>query len=62
MEKAPKSSTYYEYLLLATSRTSTMQKEMTQATEGGFTVVGMVSRGEHVVILERAVERPDSEP
>lgn len=55
LEKAPGTAERYEYLLLATTLTSTMQKEITQATEGGYTVIGMVSRGEHVVILERPV-------
>ncbi len=55
MEKAPGGETRYQYLLLATTRTSTLQKEMREATEQGYEVVGMVSRGEHIVILEKAV-------
>ena len=31
----------FEYLLLATSRTSTMQKEIREAADQGFQVVGM---------------------
>lgn len=31
-----------------------MQKEMAQATDDGYKVVGMASRGEHVVIMEKA--------
>jgi hypothetical protein len=62
LEKAPGSSQRYEYLLLATTKTSTMQKEITQATEDGYEIVGMVSRGEHVVIMERpAVLQPIGE-
>jgi hypothetical protein len=53
LEKAPASQQRYKYLLLATSRTSTMQKEMSQATDEGYQVVGMASRGEHVVIMEK---------
>jgi hypothetical protein len=53
MEKAPGATNRYRYLLLATSRTSTMQREMTQAVEDGYEVVAMVSRGEHIVILEK---------
>jgi hypothetical protein len=53
LEKTPTSQQHYKYLLLATSRTSTMQKEMAQATDEGYEVVGMASRGEHVVILEK---------
>lgn len=56
LEKAPGKAQHYEYLLQATTRTSTMQKEITQATEGGYKVVGMVSRDEHMVILERAAQ------
>jgi len=53
LEKAPGPAKHYQYKLLATTLTSTLQKEMIQATEEGFAVVGMVSRGEHIVILER---------
>jgi hypothetical protein len=54
LERAPGGKTRYQYLLLATTRTSTLQKEMREATEQGYEVVGMVSRGEHIVILEKA--------
>jgi hypothetical protein len=56
MEKAPNSAVTYEYRLLATSRTSTMQEEMDQAMVDGFSVVGLASRGEHVVIVEKLIE------
>ncbi len=56
MEKAPNSTVTYEYRLLATSRTSTMQEEMDLATSEGFTVLGIASRDEHVVIMEREIE------
>ncbi len=56
LEKVPAASQNYDYLLLATNKTSTMQKEMSQAMEEGYEVVGMVSRGEHMVILERAAQ------
>ncbi len=56
LEKPPGQPTRYEYLLLATTLTSTLQKEITRATEGGFKVVGMVSRGEHIVIMERPAQ------
>ena len=61
MEKPPGSPQRYEYLLLATTLTSTLQKEITAATEGGYEIVGMVSRGEHMVIMERPVESPAAE-
>lgn len=53
MEKPTKVTKMYEYKLLATSRTSTLQKEVTEAQAAGFVIVGMVSRGEHMVIMER---------
>ena len=56
MERAPNSSYTYEYMLLATNFTSTLQAEMAQAIDNGFEVVGMVSRGEHVLILERGTD------
>jgi hypothetical protein len=62
LEKAPDTSQRYEYLLLATTKTSTMQKEITQATEGGYKIVGMVSRGEHMVIMERPAVLQPAEP
>lgn len=52
----------YEYKLLATSKTSTMQKEITQAGEAGFAYVGVtVSKtafggSELVVILRKEVQ------
>lgn len=57
MEKAPRSEKRYQYLLLATSRTATLQKEMAQALAEGYEVVGMVSRGEHMAILEKEVRQ-----
>lgn len=53
MELPPKVTKQYEYKLLATTRTSTLQKEVTEAKEAGFLVVGMVSRDEHMVVMER---------
>ena len=53
LERAPGSSQHSEYLLLATTKTSTMQKEIAQALEDGYKIIGMVSRGEHMVIMER---------
>ena len=54
LERAP-TEERYEYKLLATSLTSTMQKEITEAMSAGYEVAGMVSRGEHMVIMERKV-------
>ncbi len=43
----------YEYKLLATTLTGTLQKEMTQAAKEGYTLVAFGTRGEHLVIMER---------
>jgi hypothetical protein len=55
MERPPNTRKQYEYKLLATTRTSTMQKEVTEAKNAGYLIVGMVSRDEHMVVMEREV-------
>ena len=55
----------YDYLLLATNRTSTMQKEMQEAAESGYAFAGVMGGetsfggSEVVVVMQR---RPDSQP
>jgi len=41
MEKGPAAGERYQYLVLDTTRTSTMQKEISQAVRDGYGVVGM---------------------
>ena len=53
LERPPKAENRYEYKLLATTLTSTLQKEIAEAMALGFVLTGMVSRGEHMVIMER---------
>jgi hypothetical protein len=53
LERPPVVTKQYEYKLLATTLTSTLQKEVTEAQEAGYRIVGMVSRGEHMVVMER---------
>ena len=53
LERPPAAEKRYEYKLLATNLTSTLQKEVAEAQAAGFVIIGMVSRGEHMVILER---------
>ena len=53
LEKPPVVEKQYDYKLLATNLTSTLQKEVTEAQTAGYVIVGMVSRGEHLVIMER---------
>ncbi len=56
LEHAPGSSKRYQYRLLATSRTSTLQKEVAQSEADGFMLVGLVGRGENMVIMEKEAE------
>ena len=56
MERPPVVTKQYEYKLLATTLTSTLQKEVTEAQEAGYRIVGMVSRGEHMVVMERELD------
>ena len=56
MERPPAVTKQYEYKLLATTLTSTLQKEVTDAQAAGYKIVGMVSRGEHMVVMERETD------
>ena len=58
MEKAPNVSKRYRYVILATSKTGTLQKEITQSTNEGFNLVALASRGEHFAIMERETDSP----
>jgi len=67
MERADSTTPRFEYRLLATSRTSTMQRELQEASDAGFDYVGqtvfksMFGGSEVVCILERnreAAARP----
>jgi len=53
LEKPPGTRLSTQYKLIATSLTGTLQTEMKQATRDGFEVVSVVSRNEHMVILEK---------
>jgi hypothetical protein len=67
MEKGPASGERYQYLVLDTQRTSTMQKGISQAARDGYAVIAMsgspdkASEGSVgvaanlIVILEKAV-------
>jgi hypothetical protein len=56
MERPPIVAKQYEYKLLATTLTSTLQKEVTEAQDAGYRIIGMVSRGEHMVVMEREID------
>ncbi len=53
MEKGPEMVPGLAYQVLATNRTGTLQKEMSQMAGRGYTLVALSSRGEHVAIFER---------
>ena len=53
LERPPNIEKRYRYKLLATTRTGTLQREVTQAQDEGYVLIGMVSRGEHMVIMEK---------
>lgn len=64
MEKAGNDKTRYEYRVLATSKTSTLQKELQQAADAGWQAVGqtvfesLFGGQETAAILERSSEQP----
>ncbi len=66
MEKAAADKTKYAYRLLATSKTSTLQKELQEAADGGWEAVGQTvfssafGGAETVGILERSSETPSA--
>lgn len=56
LEKEPNSEKRYDYKLLATTLTGTLQREVEEAIRDGYTLAGMVSRGEHMVIMEKETQ------
>jgi hypothetical protein len=46
----------FEYRLAATTRTGTLAREVSEAQAEGFELVDLVSRDEHIAIMERRVE------
>ena len=66
MEKAANDQTKYDYQLLATSRTSTLQKELQASANEGWEAVGqtvfasLFGGDETVGILERSTETPST--
>jgi hypothetical protein len=67
MERRNDDRTQYEYRLLATNKTSTLQKELQDAADAGYIAVGqtvfesMFGGNETAAILERDPERPRTE-
>lgn len=64
MEKVENDKTRYEYRLLATSKTSTLQKELQEAADAGWQAVGqtvfesLFGGAETAAILEKNSEQP----
>ena len=48
------------YLLLATSRTSTLQDEVSEAVAAGYVMSSLVSCSEHIALMER--QAPERAP
>lgn len=61
LELTPKSTKRYQYRLLATARTSTLQKEVAQSEADGFVLVGLVGRGENMVIMEKEADQSSAQ-
>jgi hypothetical protein len=53
LDTANKDRTRYEYKLLATSRTSTMQKELNEAVREGYQFLNVLRRAEVISLLRR---------
>ncbi len=53
MEKGGGGRANVQYQVLATERTGTLQKEISQASANGYTLTALAGRSEHVAILER---------
>ena len=56
MERPVKPSRYYEYKLLATNQTSTLQSEWRTATTEGYRAIGMAPRSEVMALMEREAQ------
>jgi hypothetical protein len=53
MEKGAGGPALAQYQVLSTERTGTLQKEISQASANGYSLIALAGRGEHVAILER---------
>jgi hypothetical protein len=53
MEKAAAGPANVQYQVLATERTGTLQKEISEASTNGYTLTALAGRSEYVAILER---------
>jgi hypothetical protein len=53
MEKGPGGPARSQYRVLATERTATLQKEIAETANDGFSLIAVAKTGEHIAILER---------
>lgn len=53
LERTPGTAKRYEYRLLATQRTSTLEKEINEAGRAGFVLTGTLNRDENLAVMER---------
>ena len=56
LERTPNTDKRYEYKLLSTTSTEKLQKEVAEAEADGFTLDGIVTRGGHLVIMEKETQ------
>ena len=64
MERTPATAnTVYEYVVLATARRSTMDKEIAEAAAEGYEVIAEYRQGSsYITYMERATEETDVHP
>jgi hypothetical protein len=56
MEKTEGSTKRYEYKLISTNQTSTVESEWIVVTSQGYKQAGMLVRGEVMILMERPVK------
>ncbi len=57
MERPANPENRYEYFLLATTLTSTLEKERTISSTGGYSAIGILGRTEVMVLMEREAKK-----
>lgn len=60
MERTPRAGRRYEYVVLAASRASTLQRKVSEAVAARFVPVCLITSDEHVAVMER--ERGSTHP
>jgi hypothetical protein len=57
MEREPKSNKSYEYKLVVAGKETKFHKKIDEAIAQGFSPVTMITIGEHVIVMEKAVSQ-----